>query len=474
MGDPLVESVRGKLGNSIARTLARHHLPGAAAGVVCGEQLAWSAGYGFADVATGRRPDADTVFRVASISKTFTATAVMQLRDEGRLRLDDPLVRFIPEFASVQCRKGAVEDVTLRRLLIHRSGLVTEGPFDYWHSMTFPTMAQILAALPRTEVVIEPDAPAAKYGNLAYALLGEVVARVSGRPYADYVRQEILEPLGMISSGFALADDMRRRKATGYDEHPFDDEPPPVRHTETEGIAAAAGLYTTVQGLARWIAFQFREDGGGRSGAQVLAGRTLAEMHHPQRIDATWTMGNCLGWGATRTRERIDIGHGGSIHGFITQISFNVPRRLGVIVLTNQGRHPAAGEIATEMMGILAAADDDAGAPGSIDQPLVPTPAAWRPLLGRYRMAGNEVQVECRRGRLRLETVPPAGRALHAPTDLDPTDDPHVFRVAAGRGAGELVRFEPGPGGTPSCFTLAGFVYARLEPLRRTGPETDS
>lgn len=465
MGDALVDSLSDKLRRVIGRGLQKHHLPGAAAGVVHGDALVWSEGFGYADIATEQRPDQDTVFRVASISKTFTATAVMQLRDMGKLRLDDPLVRHIPEFAAVRCQHGPVEEITIRRLLCHHSGLITEGPFSYWSTMDFPTMAEILAKLPETDAVIAPDS-AAKYGNLAYALLGEVVARLSGRTFADYAREEIFQPLGMSSSNFVSSPELLARKATGYEEHPYEDEPTPVRHTETHGIAAAAGLYTTVTDLAKWISFQFKEDGGERGGAQVLAGRTLAEMHHPQQVDPTWTMGNGLGWMSSRRGERVDVGHGGSIHGFITQISFNVPRKLGVIVLTNEGRHAGAGEIAIEMMDLLAKAYDDAGgADQEIGKP-APTPAAWKPYLGRYRAWGPEVQIECRNGKLRLETYPAGQRTLHAPSALEPTAEPHVFHVAQGRGAGELLTFHLGADGAATGFTLAGFPYARLVPTK--------
>ncbi len=461
MSRALIEPLSAKLRTLAARRVAAAHLPGMALGAVSGDELVWSDGIGFADVAGGRRPDADTVYRVASISKTFTATAVLQLRDGGKLRLDDPVVRFIPEFARIQARHCPVEEITLRRLLCHHSGLITEGPFDYWHSMEFPTMDAILAALPQTAAVIAPDS-AAKYGNLAYALLGEVVARVSGRPFAGYVQQEIFAPLGMASSSFAPNAELLARKATGYDEHPYDDEPPPVRHTETNGIAAAAGLYTTVRDLATWISAQLRADGG----CPVLAGETLAEMQHPQHVDPTWTTGFGLGWMTARKGERFDVGHGGSIHGFITQISFNVSRRLGVIVLTNQGRHTIAAETATELMDVLVEAHDrEGGIPAAAaDERPVPTPEAWKPLLGRYRMAGTEVQIECRGGRLRLETFPAGGRSLHAPAWLEHQDAPDHIRVIGGRGAGEVLRFLRTTAGDVTAFTLAGFVYARMQP----------
>lgn len=461
MSDALVDRLVPTLEGRIATTSRKHHLPGVAAGIVRGDRLVWSHGFGFADVEEGRAPDDRTLFRVASISKTVTATAVLQLRDAGLLALDEPLARFIPEFASVRARAGRVEDATIRRLLSHQSGLITEGPFSYWDSMEFPPIAAILGELPETEIVIEPGL-ASKYSNLAYALLGELVARLSGRPFEAYVREEIFRPLGMEASSFAPEEIEPARLATGYDPHPFEDMPQPARHTPARGVAAAAGLYTCVQDLARWIALQFQADGGERQGAQVVRGATIAEMQRPQEIDATWTFARCLGWGAQRRGERIYHGHGGSIHGFITQILFSVPRRAGVIILTNEGRHSAAGTIALETLDVLVDAIEAEPEGGAWESPRA-TPAAWQPLLGRYEYwRGGLLHVETREGRLRLVLPPGVESALHAPSALEPTEQAYVFRVAEGRGAGELLTFQTEPDGDVAGFTLAGFQYRKL------------
>jgi D-alanyl-D-alanine carboxypeptidase len=460
MSDSMADSTILKLERRIATLLRQHHLPGTAVGVVRGQECVWSRGFGFADIASRRRPDADTLYRVASITKTFTATAVLQLRDDGRLRLDDPVVHHLPEFGRARLRFGSPEDITIRRLLSHRAGLITEGPFSYWDTLEFPTMADVLDRLAESEVVIEPDS-ASKYSNLAFALLGEVVARISGRPYEEYVRAEIFEPLGMTSSTFAPDGALRGQMATGYDPHPFEDEPVPAGHTSTRGITAAAGLYTTVHDLARWIALQFRTDAAERSGAQILSGRTIEEMHRPQDIDPTWTAARCLGWMAQRRGERIYHGHGGSIHGFITQVLFSKARRSGVIVLTNEGRHSAAGIIAAEMLETLLQADE--GAEAVEWEPPAPTPAAMRRFLGRYEYwRGGLVHVEARNGTLVLALPPGVETSLHAPSPLEPTEQPHVFRVGAGRGAGELLTFNLAPDGEVDGFLLAGFSYAKL------------
>jgi CubicO group peptidase (beta-lactamase class C family) len=483
--DAVVTAAEPTLRRRITDLLAEHHLPGAAVGVVRGDSLAWSSGFGFADLESARRPDAGTVYRVASISKTVTATAIVQLRDRGRLSLDDPLVAHIPEFSAVRVHHGRVEDVTLRRLLSHRSGLISEGPFSYWDTMEFPEMGGILAALPRTEVVLAPDA-GAKYSNLGFALLGEVVARQSGQPFESYARQAIFEPLGMAASSFTPDEALLDRMATGYLPHPFEDWPQPAGHSPARGLAAAAGLYTTVSDLGRWIAFQLTaappavgtaaaptEDEAPPRPAAVLSPRSLDEMHAPQAIDAEWTEARCLGWAGRRRGDHVFIGHGGSIHGFITHILFHKVSRTGVIVLTNEGRHQVAATAALDLLDILLR--EHAAQPGAQANALPSaTPPEYRRFLGRYQLwAGAVTHVECRDGKLRLAPAPPEKTGLHAPATLAPTADSLVFRVTQGRAAGELLTFTPGEDDAIGGFTLSGFTYSRLgmaEP-RRPRPE---
>ena len=180
--------------------------------------------------------DADTLFRVASITKTFTATAIVQLRDQGKLRLDDPLVKHIPEFGAVDNPFGPIEDVTLRRVASHSSGLMGEPPLDHWSTLRFPTREEWLAVLPQVRIAIPPGS-AFKYSNLGYTLLGEVIERLAGQPYVEYMREAIFEPLGMASSAYELTDELRPRAAPGHMPHPFEDgaEPAPPSPLERHG-----------------------------------------------------------------------------------------------------------------------------------------------------------------------------------------------------------------------------------------------
>src|ERR1700689_2049775 len=144
MADRLVDAVIPKLTDRVHQLMAQQGVPGVSMGIVRGADLLWSGGFGYADLATSRAMDADAIFGVASITKTFTATAIMQLRDKERLSLDDPVTRYIPEVKKVRGRIGSLKDLPLRGLMTHRTGMMGESPSGHWSSMTFPSRAEIL------------------------------------------------------------------------------------------------------------------------------------------------------------------------------------------------------------------------------------------------------------------------------------------------------------------------------------------
>ena len=226
----------------------REHRPrglaGISAGVVRDGELAWSsAGCGLADVAAGRAPDETTLLRIASITKTFTGTAVMQLAGTGGLHLDDPAVRHLPELRAIGTPFGPVETLTIRRLLSHESGLQGEPPGTDWAGPAYQgSAARSLARAAEVGLKVPPNSQS-KYSNLGYQLLGEIVARVSGTPYPDYLRQAILEPLGLASTGFEpLPAALAARQATGYWCEPFTDVLVPA--AVTPAVQAEGGLWS--------------------------------------------------------------------------------------------------------------------------------------------------------------------------------------------------------------------------------------
>lgn len=461
MGSHELPELEPALRARVLGILGPRGVPGAAIGVVRDGELAAFDGLGVADLSSGATITPHTLFRVASITKTVTATAIMQLRDGGKLDLDDPLVRHLPEFGAVRARRGSVEQVTFRRLLAHHSGLIGDPLGDCWDKNEFPSPSQILSDLPQTEVVLEPDR-AYKYSNLGYALMGEVIARLTGRDCLDYLREAILEPLGMASSVFELTDSLRPRLATGYDAVSNEDRLEPMPATSIHGLAAAGQMYSCVHDLARWIGFQLQVGPAAEAGRGILDPATLEEMRRPQFLEPDWSTGYCLPWLAKRRGDLIHHGHTGSLPGYRSAHYFNKPAKLGVVVLANLGWLEEVPETALTLLDALVAEASEQEPALATAEAAVP-PADWRPLLGLYACrAVATVRIAFRAGELRLERADPASSPLHSPATLRPTDDPLVFEVEGGLGTGEYARFRTDARSDVVGFALGAWVYRKL------------
>jgi CubicO group peptidase (beta-lactamase class C family) len=228
---------------------ASKHYPGLAVGIVVDGQLVWSKGYGVRDVASKQPVDADTLFRLASVTKSFTAIAVLQLRDAGKLSLDDPAEKYLPEMAGLIYPSRDSARITIRQLLTHTAGLPRGQPvpMDDKHA---PTEEEILKSLQGMELDAPPNTRHS-YSNLGFMLAGMIVARVSGTPYTDYLTSHVLVPLGMTSTGF---DPPADRLASGYVLHGGEIEHPPM--IKQGATAPAGGLFSSLRDLARYASFQ--------------------------------------------------------------------------------------------------------------------------------------------------------------------------------------------------------------------------
>jgi CubicO group peptidase (beta-lactamase class C family) len=459
-----VAELSGTFESKLAAFVKEQRLPGAAAGVVVGDRLVWSGGYGFADVAGRRAPDARTLYRIASITKTFTGTAIMQLRDEGKLHLDDAAVAYLPELRDAISPFGPVETVTIRRMLSHESGLMGDPPDTDWTLNRYEGSALTnLARISDIGARIPPNTQQ-KYSNLAYQLLGEVVARVSGTPYVDHIRRTILDPLGMTSTSFdPLPEELARRRAVGYQGRWMSDELQ-VANPWGESVFAEGGLWSCVEDLARWIGAQVRVDGGERGGTQILSGSTLKEMHRPRYLgDEKWTEAWGISWYAMRKDDVVWVQHSGGLPGFITNVCFRPGERpVGAVVLLNG--LVDADEICLTLAGAALEAAKQAVEPA---EPPPPTPEAYRDLLGFYGDSGDEptlFRLEWRDGALTfVDPETPEWRP-----SLVPGDAPDRFTVEAGvRESGEPVVFHRRGDGRVSAVTIGPFSLSRFDPVDR-------
>jgi CubicO group peptidase (beta-lactamase class C family) len=455
----LIAAAGADLEARLASFARQERLPGAVAGVVCGNELAWLAGTGFAEVATGKATDPAMLYGIASITKTFTGTAIMQLRDAGRLGLDDPAVAWLPELGSMVSPFGPVDGVTIRRMLSHESGLPAEPPGTDWAIPAYQGAPEAtLRRAGEISVRFPPHAQHA-YSDLAYQWLGEIVTRASGTPYPEYVREAILGPLGMTATAFPpLPGELRARCATGYDWRGLSDDldpAPPMPPAWAEG-----GLWSSAADLATWISFQLRAYREPASTSQVLDAGSLREMHKPRYLaDDQWTQAWGISWCGTRRDEVTWIGHDGGIPGFTSTICFDPVSQVGAVVLVNETTGGAAlgMEIAALARDL---SHDRRPAPGA---PPAPAPELYRPLLGIYarsHLGGWLLRLEWRDGQLTFTAAESPGWQVV----LTPTADPDRFSAADGGSVlGGGVTFRRSAGGRVVSAFLLDCTWVRLD-----------
>lgn len=412
-------------------------LPSLSAAVFQGSELAWAEAIGLADVDARLEATPDTQYAVASITKTFAAAAVMQLREEGKLELDDPLSRHLPGVAH--------GSPTLRRMLSHVSGLQREPPGEVWETLEFPGEEELLARLGEAEQVLAGGA-AWHYSNLAYALLGHVVTRVSGTQFRDYVEERLLRPLGLGRTSWGPTPPAARP----YFVEPYSDSLRREPELELGAKGGESGLCSTVEDLARWGAFLCDPD------EAVLGASSLGEMHDLQVMtEPDWSLGWGLGIELWRRGERIFGGHTGGFPGFLSILVYSRRERMGAVLLTNSGRWP---KLADTGLALVEAALEE----------LVPEPEAWTPedappaeilpLLGRWWSEGDETIFSWRKGRLeaRLATAAPERQ----PSVFEPEGEDR-FRTVSGRERGELLRVVRDAEGAVAKLYWATYPFTR-------------
>ena len=415
--------------------LSSRGLPGVAVGVVHNQELVWARGFGYADVENKVPMTPKTKFRMASHSKLFTATSIMQLQEAGKIRLDDPVSKYLPWF---QIKPAEPEDppITIEELLTHSSGLPREAG-SHWSDYKFPDADGLKKFIKENDVTYSPEVRW-KYSNLAFSIAGQIVEALSGQAWAAYIQANIFDPLGMQSSSVdknveGLTKGYGRRKPDGTrDLMPF---------VDARAMGAATGITSNVEDMAKFVGLQFRK--GKSGGSQILSTGSLREMHRVRVLENNWTRGNAIGFAVSRERDKVYIGHGGGYPGNMTQTLIQLDDQVGVIVLTNSA-DGAPADIASQLMQTVGEAVAKAGA--TPPQPIRWDPS-WSRFSGLYRSGGfGETEVvELNR---RLVMITPYGPTATTQIRLTPLGDGR-FRAESpvgGSAVGEVVRFEESGG----------------------------
>ena len=324
----------------------RTHVPGAAWGVVVDGALAHAGSSGYRDIAAKAPVDADTVFRIASMTKSFTAMSILKLRDEGKLSLDDPAERYVPELKGLRYPTTDSPRITIRHLLSHSEGFPEDNP---WGDRQLADSDAQMSEMMRRGIPFS-NAPgiAYEYSNYGFAILGRIVSNVSGRPYAAYVGDAILRPLGMTATTLSQSEVPALKLAHGYR---WEDE----RWKDEELLAhgafgAMGGMLTSVRDLSKYVG-AFLAAWPPRDGPETLPVRraSLREMQQAWRPSFTRVSRDratgvvqltassyAFGLGVTQTCDfRLTVAHSGGLPGFGSQMRWLPDYGVGIIAFGN-------------------------------------------------------------------------------------------------------------------------------------------
>ncbi|MFE1378468.1 serine hydrolase domain-containing protein [Streptomyces sp. NPDC058740] len=344
--EALLPSTERALLHRVAVAQTEGRSPSFAAGVVREGETVW---FGSRSCVDGHAPDADTQFRIGSITKVFTAVLVMRLRDEGLLSLEDPLEKHLKD--------TGVGEVTIAQLLGHSAGLAAESPAPWWErtpGTVRPELADVLGEQP----LRHPVGRIHHYSNPGYTLLGSLVEALRGVSWEEALRAEILEPLGLDRTTAQPV----APHAGGFAVHPWADVMLPEPSQDLRIMAPAGQLWSTVGDLCRFAAFLARGD------ERVLARSSVEEMRVPAApVEGDGEAGYGLGLQLLRKGGRTLVGHTGSLPGFVACLWVSVEEGLAAVTLANATSGPLTSLVAADLVRIVAEAE-----------PRLPEP--WRPL----------------------------------------------------------------------------------------------
>jgi CubicO group peptidase (beta-lactamase class C family) len=354
---PAAHPVKGiaAVDSLLSAEFAKDSLGSITVGVIAGSQLVWTRSVGYADMKSHRLANRNTVYRIGSITKPFTAVMLMQLVAAGKLQLSDPVERFLPEVKNITSKPNGAAPFTFLQLATMTAGLAREpeevGPF--WTGPVSTWENTLLSALPHTRYISVPGTQYS-YSNIGYAMLGAALGRVAGRPYVEWERSHVLAPLGMRRTRFDVDQTIASDVATGYQvngDGTLDDMTAAQEARDGRGYKVPNGaIFTTVDDLARFVSFEL-----GKGPDSVLARSILDDAF--SGIVATDTdeeTGYGLGFMAMRRGDFSYVGHNGGVAGYQAQMYFNRGTQLGVVLFRNViGGKQDANRLAVDILSTL-------------------------------------------------------------------------------------------------------------------------
>lgn len=426
---PLSDRCTAELDRLVATTQREGRVPSLVAGVVRAGTLAWSGGAGLVGT---NPPDANTQYRMGSITKTFVAVAVMRLRDAGRLELTDRFEAHVPG--------TALGEVTIEQLLTHTSGTQAETPEPWWERTPGVSWEELSGGVGQRFRAGRRF----HYTNVGYAALGRLLEVAHGRDWFEVLRDEVLEPLGMNRTSTRP----QAPHAQGLAVHPFADVVLPEPEHDAGAMAPAGQLWSTVSDLSRWAAFLAGHTQG------VLSADTLAEMREPHQVDDTpgapWTQCHGLGFAVYNIDGVRYAGHGGSMPGFLAGLRVRLDSGDGAIVMLNATSAPQARGLIGSVLSTVAELDPPVIAPWTPSGD-----AAMLDILGTWHWGPAALTARFVDGHFVLGEPGAARGSRFAPTG------PDRFVGLDGYYAGEPMEVRRRPDGSVSHLDIASFRFTR-------------
>lgn len=323
-------------------------IPGYVVAISLNDKILLNKAYGYANLEKKQKLTPDHIFRIASHSKTFTATALMQLQEKGKIRIDEYIADYLVWLKDHKDKRW--QKVTIRQLMCHGAGIIRDGNnSNFWQlERPFPDAKELKQEILQAKLVIDNNTKL-KYSNYGFSLLGLLIEKVSGQPYNQYVIENIVKPLGLNNTGPEYTASIGNKLATGYTSR-RDKTRLPIDNIDTRALSPATGFYSTAADLCRYFVAQFVGSN------KLLDDESKKEM---QRVHFhAYTPGQdnnedyALGIELEYVKARTTIGHGGGFPGYITKSIGDPKDKIVIVVLTNCHDGPAA-MIAKNIFGII-------------------------------------------------------------------------------------------------------------------------
>lgn len=332
-----------RLDTMIEQGVRETHVPGVAIGIVLDGKFVYARGFGQATLGQADRPvTPETLFHMASVTKPFVATAIMQLVEQGKIDLDAPVTKYLPYFRLDDPR---YIKITIRQMLTHTSGMPDVKDYE-WNKPQDDdgALERYVRSLKGEKLLWDPGTRFA-YSNMAFDVLGDVIAKVSGMTFEDYVEQQILKPTGMLSSTLLLKKADAKRLASGYTSNKSSDavaaELVPVAYPYNRIHSPDGDLMSSVNDMARWAMVNLNR--GELDGKRILRSSTYDVMWKPMAEVEFCRNGPCrkpgnqvgISWFLETKDGELYVAHGGGDDGFITSLVMVPSRKFALVMMTN-------------------------------------------------------------------------------------------------------------------------------------------